>query len=159
MTSNVQAAADYWTADRENLGTRLCYWWAEKQRAKWRNSFNNEEIFWMNNKAIIEFGFRRIWKILQFKEVYTTISSPGFFSANSSIICHRFNYLQPDVLSVTSLFNMTKILLKFGQQLLIMVNYACGFNQSETGKYFEWVIIISFSFIKAFDSKGILNTL
>ena len=30
----VQPAADYWTADRENLGTRLCYiWWAEKQRA------------------------------------------------------------------------------------------------------------------------------
>ena len=22
-----------------------------------------------------------------------------------------------------------------------MVNYACGFNQSETGKYFEWIII------------------
>ena len=25
----------------------------------------NEEIFWMNNKAIFEFGFRRIWKILE----------------------------------------------------------------------------------------------
>ena len=24
-----------------------------------------------------------------------------------------------------------------GQQQLFMVNYACGFNQSETGKYFE----------------------
>ena len=23
-----------------------------------------------------------------------------------------------------------------------MVNYACGFNQSETGKYFEWIIIM-----------------
>ena len=21
-----------------------------------------------------------------------------------------------------------------------MVNYACGLNQSETGKYFEWII-------------------
>ena len=40
MTSKVQPAADYWTVDRENLGTRLCYiLWAEKQRAKWRNSF------------------------------------------------------------------------------------------------------------------------
>ena len=40
MTSKVQPAADYWTVDRENLGTRLCYfWWAEKQREKWRNSF------------------------------------------------------------------------------------------------------------------------
>ena len=43
MTSKMQPAADYWTVDRENLGTRLCYiWWAEKQRAKWRNSFKNE---------------------------------------------------------------------------------------------------------------------
>ena len=34
MTSKVQPAADYWTVDRDNLGTRLCYiWWAEKQRA------------------------------------------------------------------------------------------------------------------------------
>ena len=27
-------------------------------------------------------------------------------------------------------------------QQLVMVNYACGFTQSETGKYFEWIIII-----------------
>ena len=34
ITSKVQPTADYWTVDRENLGTRLCYiWWAEKQRA------------------------------------------------------------------------------------------------------------------------------
>ena len=32
---------------------------------------------------------------------------------------------------------MTKMLFKFGQQQLVMVNYACGFNQSEMGKYFE----------------------
>ena len=30
-----------------------------------------------------------------------------------------------------------KILSKFGEQQLVMVNYACGLNQSETGKYFE----------------------
>ena len=40
----------------------------KKQRALWRNSFKKEEIFWMNNKAIIEFGFRRIWRILQISE-------------------------------------------------------------------------------------------
>ena len=69
MTSKVQPAADHWTVDRENLGTRLCYiWWAEKLRAEWRNSFKKEEIFWMNNKAIIEFRFRRIWRILQISE-------------------------------------------------------------------------------------------
>ena len=69
MTSKVQPAADYWTVDRENLVTRLCFiWWAEKARAKWRNSFKNGEIFWMKTKAIIEFGCRRIWRILQISE-------------------------------------------------------------------------------------------
>ena len=28
---------------------------------------------------------------------------------------------------------------------LVMVNYACGFAQSETGKYFEWIINICYS--------------
>ena len=61
--------AGYWTADQENVGTRLCYfWWAKKQRANLTNSFMNGEIFWMNNKAIIEFGFRRIKRILQISE-------------------------------------------------------------------------------------------
>ena len=32
---------------------------------------------------------------------------------------------------------MAKILSKFGEQQLVMVNYVCGLNQSETGKYFE----------------------
>ena len=39
-------------------------------------------------------------------------------------------------------FNMAKILSKFGEQQLVMLNYACGFNQSNTGKYFEWIIIL-----------------
>ena len=36
---------------------------------------------------------------------------------------------------------MAKILSKFGEQQLVIVNYACGSSQSETGKYFEWIII------------------
>ena len=39
-------------------------------------------------------------------------------------------------------FNIVKILSKFGEQQLVMVNYAYGLNQSETGKYFEWIIIV-----------------
>ena len=35
---------------------------------------------------------------------------------------------------------MARILSKFGEQQLVVVNYACGFNQSETGKYFERII-------------------
>ena len=30
-----------------------------------------------------------------------------------------------------------KVHSKFGQQQLVMVTYVCGFNQSETGKYFQ----------------------
>jgi len=30
---------------------------------------------------------------------------------------------------------MTELLSKFDEQKLVMVNYACGYNQSETGKY------------------------
>ena len=69
ITSKVQPAVDYWTVDQENMGTRWCYfWWVEKQRAGWQNSFKDGEIFWMKNKAIIEFGFRRLWRILQISE-------------------------------------------------------------------------------------------
>ena len=35
-----------------------------------------------------------------------------------------------------------KALSKFGQQRLVMLNYACGFNRSEMGKYFERIIKI-----------------
>jgi len=39
------------------------------------------------------------------------------------------------MLKVTAL--LTSLVRKFGQQQLVMVNYARGFNQLETGKYFE----------------------
>ena len=55
------------------------------------------------------------------------------FSVNGSIICSGLHFWRHR-------FNMAKILSKFGEQQLVMVNYACDFNQSETGKYFEWII-------------------
>ena len=67
----VQPAAGYWTVDQENLGMRLSYfWWAEKQIAKWQNSFKNREILWVNKNAIIEFDFHRTWTILQISGCY-----------------------------------------------------------------------------------------
>ena len=87
---------------------------------------------------------------------YNTTLSPGFLG-------QRFNNLWRAVL-LTSLiqygedfdvigsiifarlhfwhhwFNMAQIHSKFGEQQLVMVNYAYGLNQSETGKYFEWII-------------------
>ena len=77
--------ADYWTFDQENLGTRLsCIWWVEKQRAKWPNSFTKGEINWMNNKAVIEFGFRRIRVILQIGGCYLPRPSASVDPQNSS---------------------------------------------------------------------------
>ena len=92
MTSKVEHAADYSTVDRKNLGTRLWFWWAEKQRAKRRNSIKNGEIFWMNNKAIIEFGFRRIRRILQISESVIHLGLRPLW-ITSSLICRILHIL------------------------------------------------------------------
>ena len=78
------------------------------------------------------------------------------FSVNGSIIFgglhfwRHFDVIGSIILGTLHFWrhciNMAKILSKFAEQQLIMVNYACGFNQSETGKYFEW-IIITFIFV------------
>ena len=60
---------------------------------------------------------------------------PQVFSVNDSIICTGLHFWH-------HWFNMARILSKFGEQQLVVVNYVCGFNQSETGTYFEWIIII-----------------
>ena len=75
MTWKVRPAADYWiidvkdywTIDRENLGTRLCHSTKREMAARSLQVWA-KIIFWMNNKAIIEFGFRRIWRFLQISE-------------------------------------------------------------------------------------------
>ena len=56
------------------------------------------------------------------------------FDVVGSIICRGLHFLR-------HWRNMSKILSKFCEQQLVMVNYACDFNQSETGKYFEWIIM------------------
>ena len=78
-------------------------------------------------------------------------SRPQVFSVNGWIICsglHFWRHFDVNGWIICSglhfwrhWLNMTKILSKFGEQQLVMVNYACGFNQSVTGKYFEWIII------------------
>ena len=69
--NDVKSAARYRLLNRwpRKPGDKVVsFWWAEKLREKWRYSLKNGEVFWMNNKAIIEFGFRRIWRILQISE-------------------------------------------------------------------------------------------
>ena len=48
----------------KNLGKRLCYsWWADQIFL-----FKILKIFWGNNKAIIQFSSRGMWRILQISE-------------------------------------------------------------------------------------------
>ena len=44
MTSKVQYAADYWTVDRENVGTRLLILVSRKTKSEWQNSLEQENI-------------------------------------------------------------------------------------------------------------------
>ena len=55
------------------------------------------------------------------------------------VLDQRFYNLQRAALLASFLSSVQyyKILFKFGLQQLVMVNYVSGFNQSETGKYFE----------------------
>ena len=87
---------------------------------------------------------------LFFRSTNITQPCPRVFSVNGSKICSGLHFWRHfDVIGSIIFgrlhfwhhwFNMAKILSKFGEQRLVMVNYACGFNQSETGKYFEWIV-------------------
>ena len=89
---------------------------------------------------------------LFFLSLNITQTCPQVFSVNGSIICSGLHFWRHfDVIGSIIFsglrfwrhwFNMAKMVSKFGEQQLVMVNYACGFNQSETGKYFEWIIIL-----------------
>ena len=83
---------------------------------------------------------------LFFRSPDITQPCPQVFSVNGSIICGGLHFWRHfDVISSIIFgrlhfwrhwFNMPKILSKFVEQQLVKVNYGCGFNQSETGKYF-----------------------
>ena len=108
-----------------------------------------------NNCFIIHSKYFPVLKgVLPFRSLFfcstkMTQSCPQVFWVNGSIICSRlhfwchFDVIGSIICSVLHIwchwFNtcMTKILSKFGQRQLVMVNYACSF---ETGNYFEWII-------------------
>ena len=85
------------------------------------------------------------FRSLLFRSPNITQPFPQVFSVNGSIICSRLHFWRHfDIIGSIIFgglhfwhhwFNMAKILSKFGEQQLVMVNYACGFNQLETGKY------------------------
>ena len=80
---------------------------------------------------------------LFFRSPNITRPCPQVFSVNGSIICGGLLFWRHlDVIGLIILgtlhfwrhwFNMAKILSKFDEQQLVMVNYACGLNQSEAG--------------------------
>ena len=89
--------------------------------------------------------------------MFLAIISPSSYSWNDWNVRHFcFHSLKttqplPQVISVNGALTCTfdvigSLIAKFfqisGYQLLVMVNYACAFSQSESGKYFEWLITI-----------------
>ena len=113
-----------------------------------------------NNCFIIHSKYFVLLKVVSplsslfFRSPNITQPCPQVFSANSSMICSGLHFWRHfDVIGSIIFgglhfwrhrFSMGKILSKFGEQQLVMVNHACGFNQSETGKYFEWIIISNY---------------
>ena len=80
---------------------------------------------------------------LFFRSPNITQPWPQVFLVNDSIICSGLHFWRHfDIIGSIIFgglhfwhhwFKMVKILSKFGEHQLVMVNYACSFNQSETG--------------------------
>ena len=95
----------------------------EIQLTDWSTE-NNLSKYFLVLKGVLPF------RSLFFRSQNITQPCPQVFSNNGSIMCSGLHFWR-------HWFNMAKILCKFGEQQLVMVDSACGFNQSETGKYFE----------------------
>ena len=100
--------------------------------------FNNKYCFIIHSKYHLLLKGVLPLCFLFFRSPNITKPCPLVFSVNISIVCSGLHFWH-------HWFDMVKILSKFGEQQLVMVNYACGFNQSQTGKYFEWIIINNYS--------------
>ena len=116
------------------------------RKPKFNNCFINHSKYLLVLKGVSPF------RSLFFPSLNVTQHCPQVFAANGSIICSGLRFWRHFDVNGSIIFgglhfwrhwfNMAKILSKFGEQQLVMVNYACGFNQSETGKYFEWIVIL-----------------
>ena len=114
--------------------------------------FNN--CFIIHSKYLLVLKGVSPFHSLFFRSPNKTQPCPQVFAVNGSIICSRLHFWHHFDVNGSIIFgglhfwrhwfNMAKI-SKFGEQQLeeqlVMVNYACGFNQSETGKYFKWIIM------------------
>ena len=108
-------------------------------KAEFNNCFIIHSKYFLVLKGVSQFTS------LFFSSPNITQPCPQVFSVNGSIICgglpfwRHFDVIGSIILCTLHFwrhwFNMAKILSKFGEQQLVMMNYACGFNQSEKGKY------------------------
>ena len=114
-------------------------------KAQFNNCFIIHSKYFLLLKGVSSF------RSLFLRSPNITQPCPQVFSVNGSIICSGLHFWRHfDVIGSIIFgglhfwrhwFNMAKILSKFSEQQLVMVNYACGFSQSETGKYFELITI------------------
>ena len=124
--------------------SEICRFFSYPTKAEFNNCFIIHSKYFLVLKGVSP--FRSLF--------YNTTLSPGFLGQRFNNLQraalltlfwrHRFNNFRRAALW-RHWFNMAKILFKFGEQQLVMVNYACCFNQSETGKYFKWITIIKYS--------------
>ena len=108
-----------------------------------------DNCFIIHSKCFLLFKGVSPLHSLFFRSPNITQPCPQVFLVNGSIICgglqfwRHFDVIGSRILGTLHFwrhwFNMVKILSKFSEQQLVMVDYACGFNQSERGKYFELV--------------------
>ena len=125
-------------------------WITPSEICRMKAEFNNCFIIHSKCYAILEGA--SLFRSMFFRSPNVTQPWPQVFSVNDSIICSGLHFWRRfDIIGSIIFcglyfwrhwFNMTKILSKFGEKQLVMVNYACGFNQSEMGKYFQWIIIM-----------------
>ena len=106
MTSKVEPAADYSTVDRKKPGNEIVILVSRKTTSE-MVKLKNGEIFWMNNKAIIEFGFRRIWRIVQISEgVIHRGRRPRWITL--SLICTILHILRKPNSIIATCFSITQ---------------------------------------------------
>ena len=117
--------------------SEICRILAYPTKAEFNNCFIIHSKYLLVLKGVSPFRF------LFFRSPNITQPCPQVFTVNGSIICNGLHFWRHFDVNGSIIFgglhfwrhwfNLAKILSKFGEQQLVMVNYACGFNQSETG--------------------------
>ena len=125
--------------------------WDLRQNSSYPTKAEFNNCFIIHSKDLLVLKGVLPFRSSFFRSPNITQPCPQVFAVNGSIICSWLHFWRHFDVNSSIIFgglhfwrhrfNMAKILSKFGEQQLVTANYACGFNQSETGKYFEWIIM------------------